>query len=212
MFWPSQSKNCWHQKLQIWNATCFTIFASTSLVYTGLISGSWSLIKLDTWRLRQTTHSRHCSKHNLSDVWFHVSTVSWSKAFELKRREVWAMSFLRTPTLQRNGSDMAWRSQRNVWLRKLGGLSLDVLEDNSLCSIVWLKMIKMKLQNHNLSEVPVTQNFVKEWFRRDEIARIWVAGEKEWQLSSVDFYLVSQALFDGRGSHDFIWCCSEFFF
>ena len=129
---------------------------------------------------------------------------------EVRNLGHWAMSSLRTPTLQRNGSDMAWRSQR-ISISKWGGLSLDVLDDKSLCLIVWLKMIKMNLQNHNLSEVPVTQNFVKEWFRRDEIARIWVAGEKEWQLSSVDFYLVSQALFDGRGSHDFIWWSSELF-
>ena len=49
---------------------------------------------------------------------------------------------------------------------------------------------EMRSQNHNLSEVPVTQKLVKEWFRRDEIARIWVAREKERQLSSVDFLLV----------------------
>ena len=101
---------------------------------------------------------------------------------EVRNLGHWAMSFLRTPTLQKNGSDMAWRSQR-IWLSKLGGLSLDVWDDKSLCLIVWLKMIKMKLQNHNLSEVPVTQNFVKEWFRRDEIARIWVAGRKNDSLA-----------------------------
>ena len=83
----------------------------------------------------------------------------------------WAISFLRTPTLQRNGSDMACRSQRNVWLSKLGGLSLDVLEDK-IFVFECLIEDEHEITNHNLFEIPITQNFVKEWFRRDEIARI----------------------------------------
>ena len=195
--WPSQRKNCWHKKLQNWNAMCFSIFLPVQI-----LSAAYRYLR--KFRTSDLVKVEVFKPHIVGIV----QNITWVKfdfilcinsimsiVFDMKRWEVWAMSFLRTPTLQRNGSDMASRSQRNVYLSKLGGLSLDVLEEESLCLSVWLKMIKMKLQNHNLSEVPFTQNFVKEWFRRDEIARIWVAGEKEWQLSSVDFYLVSQALF-----------------
>ena len=73
---------------------------------------------------------------------------------------------------------MACRSQRNVWLSKLGGLSLDVLEDKIFVFECLIEDEQHEITNHNLFEIPIIQNFVKEWFRRDEIARIWVAGEK----------------------------------